>query len=300
MNNGENALNKADSASAVSSRFFPTPPEFEGCFTTFYRLDLQLPDDQVMTDYMQPEWPSIRFFSGARPTAQIGNTTLNGSRFGASGPSSLPTRFTIGSTRMWGIGFLPLGWARFFDYDASTLVNQAVDGETHPAFCHFADLADVLCDDGVDEKDQYAAIVEAMQAHARPHRDEERLLCVHRALLDKQLGKVTDFADQSGLTVRSLERICLRYFGFPPKVLMRRQRFMRSLTTFMLESKGSWSEAMDQHYHDQAQFSREFRQFMTMSPSQYAALDHPFMKSFLAARAKMLGSAAQTLDTPDA
>jgi hypothetical protein len=84
-----------------------------------------------------------------------------------------------------------------------------------------------------------------------------------------------------------------------PKLLMRRQRFMRSLTTFMLDRAGRpWTEAMDAHYHDQAQFTREFRDFMTMNPSEYAALDHPILTSFMEARAKVWRSAAQTLDSP--
>jgi hypothetical protein len=37
---------------------------------------------------------------------------------------------------------------------------------------------------------------------------------------------------------------------------------------------------------------------MTMSPSEYAALDHHILTSFMEARARIWGSAAQTLDPP--
>ena len=60
-----------------------------------------------------------------------------------------------------------------------------------------------------------------------------------------------------------------------------------------------WTEVMDEHYHDQAQFTREFHTFMTMNPSEYASLDHPILSSFVEARARVWGSAAQTLDKPD-
>jgi methylphosphotriester-DNA--protein-cysteine methyltransferase len=100
------------------------------------------------------------------------------------------------------------------------------------------------------------------------------------------------------MSIRTLERMCMRYFGFSPKLLMRRQRFMRSLTSFMLQRGSRWTEAMDGDYHDQAQFTREFREFMTMNPSEYAALDHPILTSFMEARARIWGSAAQTLDPP--
>ena len=66
----------------------------------------------------------------------------------------------------------------------------------------------------------------------------------------------------------------------------------------MLHHGSRWTEAMDAEYHDQAQFTREFREFMTMLPSDYAALEHPILASFMEARARIWGSAAQTLDAP--
>ncbi|WP_340588104.1 AraC family transcriptional regulator [Erythrobacter alti] len=286
-------------APVIGSRFFAPPPEFKGCFTTFYRLTLDLPDGDMISDYMQPEWASLRFFSGARPMATIGQDELSGARFAATGVSSMPARFTIGSTKMWGIGILPLGWARLFDADARQLANRLVDGEQHPLFSRLAPLADILGDETISDDKQYCAIVEAMRSTMRLHRDEARIIRVHEALLEADLKTVSDMAECAGLTVRSLERRCHRHFGFAPKILMRRQRFVRSLTTFILDSDGKWSEAMDVHYHDQSQFSREFTRFMGMRPSKFATLDHPFMKAFVAARTELLGSAAQTLDAPD-
>ncbi len=285
-------------APKVESRFFAPPAEFEGCFTTFYRMVLTLPEDAVISDYMQPEWTSIRFFSGAWPTAKLGDDAVSGARYAVAGASSHPAHFTIGSTRLWGIGILPLGWARIFDADASDMANRVVNGESHPLFSRFSPLADILCDDTITEEKQFFAIAEAMRGAMRPHRDEARILQVHRALLDQDLKTVSDLAEKADINPRSLARLCCRHFGFAPKTLMRRQRFVRSLSTFMLDSGGKWSGAMDGHYHDQAQFSREFSNFMGMTPSEYAAMDHPVMNSFVAARARMLGSPAQALDNP--
>ena len=282
----------------VRSRFFAPPPEFDGCFTTFYHLDLTVEDGGTISDHLQPEWAGIRFMSGSRPVAHLGEASVDRPRFAASGPSSLPTHFEIGSTRLWGVGFLPLGWCRFFDVEARSLANVTCDGEAHPAFARFAPLTDVLCDPSVDDQTQFDAICETMRALMRPTKDDEKIRRVHRAMVDEDLGTVTDFADASAMTPRSLERICGRYFGFTPKLLLRRQRFMRSLTTFMLHPGAKWTDAMDEHYHDQAQFTREFHTFMGMSPSAYAALEHPILTAFVEARARIWGSPAQTLDKP--
>jgi len=279
--------------------FREPPAEFAGCFTTFYHLTLDLPEGAgPVTDYLQPEWANIRFFCGSTPESAIGGVRIAGARFVGTGPSTLPCRFTLGPVRMWGVGFLPLGWARFFPAEASACANLLCDGAAHPAFQHFAGLEEALCDPEASLDEQYAALVAGMAAAMRPCRDEPRIARVHAALVSGDHVSVHDLADACAMSVRTLERICMRYFGFAPKLLMRRQRFMRSLATFMLQRDRRWTEAMDAHYHDQAQFTREFRAFMTMSPSEYAALDHPILTSFMEARARAWGSAAQTLDAP--
>ena len=294
MNGTQGAPASATDSFKVRSRFFAPPAQFDGCFTTFYRMNLEIDGDGEVADYLQPEWGNIRFFAGARPSASIGNSSCSGARFVATGPSSLPNKFSIGSASMWGIG-----WARFLDVDAMSVVNQVMDGERHPAFEKFAGLSDILCDASCSEEEQFDAIVETMQKLARPHRDEAKIVRVHRAMVDTKVSSVADFADRSGMSVRTLERLCRRYFGFAPKLLMRRQRFMRSLTEFLLHRGKKWTDVMDEHYHDQAQFTREFHEFMTMNPTEYAALDHPILSSFMEARARIWGSAAQTLDKPD-
>jgi AraC-like DNA-binding protein len=283
----------------MTAEFREPPTQFEGCFTTFYRLTLDVPAGAPpVTDYLQPEWSNIRFFCGIAPQAEIGPHRIDGARFVGTGPSALPCRFTLGPVRMWGVGFLPLGWARFFDADASDCANLICDGAQHSAFSHFAGLTEVLCDPEATLDEQFAALVAAMSRAMRPNRDEPRIARVHAALVSGEHATVHDLADACAMSIRTLERVCMRYFGFSPKLLMRRQRFMRSLTTFMLHRGSRWTEAMDDHYHDQAQFTREFREFMTMNPSEYAALDHPILTSFMEARARIWGSPAQTLDPP--
>ncbi|MDA1032743.1 MAG: hypothetical protein O3C52_05165 [Proteobacteria bacterium] len=93
----------------MRSRFFAPPSEFDGCFTSFYHLDLTVEDGGTICDHLQPERAGIRSMAGSRPLAQLGETSVGRPPFAASGPSSLPTYFEIGSTRLLGIGFMPLG-----------------------------------------------------------------------------------------------------------------------------------------------------------------------------------------------
>ena len=283
----------------LHAEFRDPPAEFDGCFSSFYHLTIEVDaPGALLTDYLQPEWANIRFFCGNTPDAAIGATRITGAPFVATGASVLPCRFALGQVRMWGVGFLPLGWARFFDADASDCANIVCDGAAHPAFARFAELTQSLCNPEATVEEQYDILVATMARLMRPARDERRIQRVHGALVDGDFASVHDLADACAMSVRTMERVCGRYFGFSPKLLMRRQRFMRSLATFMLQRGSRWTEAMDAHYHDQAQFTREFHEFMTMNPSEYAALDRPVLNSFMAARARATGSAAQTLDAP--
>jgi len=283
----------------IDVRFYPAPPDLEGCFSSFYSATFTVDGSERVSDLLQPEWANLRFFAGDRPDAVIpGHDVLTGARLTATGPSSLPVHFTLGNTRMWGVGLFPLGWAKFCRGPATEMANRVVDGETHVAFANFQRLSAELFASDADEEAELAKIIACFRALNRTVPDEERVLAVHAALVDVSVANVADFSDHTGLERRTLERLCLRYFGFSPKVLLRRQRFMRSLALFMLENAANWSEAMDSHYHDQAQFVREFRSFMGMSPGAYAAREHPILGAFMKERARVWGAAAQTLDRP--
>jgi AraC-like DNA-binding protein len=283
----------------IDVRFFPPPPELEGCFSTFYRAEFDVGDCGRVRDHLQPEWANLRFFSGDAPDAQVpGGLELSRARFTATGPSSLPIEFELGQTRMWGVGLFPLGWAKFVSTPAAELANALVDGERAPAFLSFAPILDQLFGEKPDDDREYSVILDHFLARNRPHPDQDRIMAVHAALVDPSVSSVGHFAEHAGLGPRTLERLCHRAFGFPPKLLLRRQRFMRSLASFMLQKSGNWTGAMDDHYHDQAHFVRDFRAFMTMSPTEYAALDHPILSAFMIERARIWGSPAQTLDKP--
>ena len=282
----------------VDVRFFAPPPDLADCFTSIYRLELTAGDGVRIQDWLQPEWANLRVFSGGVPRATVvGGETLADARFTATGPSALATRFELGATRMWGIGLLPLGWARMVRRPASRYANLLADAERHADFARFAALADVF-EDEADDDAEYARIVAVMRRLDAPIGECDRIRAVHAAMVALGLASVSEFAERAGLSVRALERVCRRHFGFPPKLLLRRQRFMRSLAAWMLGGMGRWSPAIDELYTDQAHFNRDFHAFMGMGPSDYAALPHPILSAFMEHRARAMGSPAQTLDHP--
>lgn len=288
-------------ATSVKVRFFPPPDYMRRYFTTFYHVEFSTAGDRRVVDYLLPEWANLRFHSGDLPDAWgADGQRLSRTAFPITGPSSKAVQFNVGTTRLWGIGILPLGWAKFMREPAAEFANALVDGHTNPAFASYRPLARSLFAPGSTVETDLARIIKHFQSRLDdPVPDRNRILAIHGALVDAETTTVTDLVAQAGASQRTVERLCSRYFGFAPKVLLRRQRFLRSLIHFTLDPSLRWVGAMDSHYHDQAQFVRDFKEFMGMTPRRYAALDKPLIGAMMRERARFSGSAAQGLDNPD-
>jgi len=254
----------------------------------------------TVMDRLHPEWANLRIAD--RPafsaTAMDGGQ-IHQSIFALTGPSSHALPFEVPTCRLWGVGLLPLGWAKFTGVAAFDLANKVCDGMTHPDGAVFQPLAQSLFGPEPDEEAELARITDYFRARlASAPKDDARVLRLHTALIDPQVASVADLAEATQSSGRTVERLCKQAFGFAPKMLLRRQRFIRSLAQFMLDPSLKWIGAMDSHYHDQAHFLRDFREFMGMTPGQYARMDHPVMGAFVAARAQALGAPMQVLDRP--
>lgn len=283
----------------IAVRFHEPPDDLKRYFTTFYRADFVCPEGAV-NDALQPEWGGMRFFDRPGMVSSIGGgEPVSGTDFAAMGPSSLPVEFTLPSLRMWGMGLLPLGWTTFMSVPASTLANRVFDGRAEPAFQRFVPLAEMLSYDPADEDADLHRIVRFFRRETpRRQPEDPRVPAIHAVLVDPLLSDVAEMVERTGLNQRTLERVCRRAFGFSPKKLLRRQRFMRSLTQFMLDPSLGWVGAIDALYVDQSHFVRDCHEFLRMTPSEYAAQDHPVIAAFMRERMRAHGSAAQTLDAP--
>lgn len=288
------------SGGALKIRFFLPSPQLAPYVTTYYLSETDGLGDGTVEDYLHPEWANIRLAVGGQITASIGPgemTAVPG--FVAAGPTSLATRFRLSGGRYWGIGLLPAGWARFVDAPARAYADRYSDMHGDPAFAALRPLADAVTGQA-DIAQEHARIDGHMLSLlARPGKDEGRILAMHRALLDSEVDSVAQLAEMVGMSPRSLERLAGQVFGFPPKLLLRRQRFLRCLAQFMLDPSLKWLNTMDWHYHDQAHFTRDFRRFMGMAPREYARLDHPVLRAAAIARLQAAGEAVQGLHSPD-
>jgi AraC-like DNA-binding protein len=291
----------AKTGKSVAVRFALPAAGLRLYITTYYRTEFRCAPGDAIEDYLHPEWANLRFLNGTPAEAAIGSDPMRPSPdFAVTGPTSYATHFRVGSGRSWGIGLLPLGWASLFRVEAGNYADRFVDGRRDPAFAAFAPLAAALAQSSGDYAEELALIEShlAKLFHEMLPADPA-ILALNNALVDPEMITVADLTARLGLQVRSLERLSRRAFGYPPKLLLRRQRFLRSLSRFMLDPSLNWLGALDYHYHDQSHFVRDFKRFMGMKPSAYARLDKPLLTAATRARMEIAGAAVQGLHKPD-
>jgi AraC-like DNA-binding protein len=281
---------------SISVRFYRLSEALQPYFTALYQFDIDCPHGAAVKDYLHPEWAAMRFTHGEVPKACFGpGEPVPQWPFVVSGPNSKSIHFDVSTSRIWGLGLMPAGWAKFVDGRARDFTDRTVDGTAGDAFRVFAPIHDLTSDLTAPPEVTGRAINAYLLQHlGRPSPHEAQIMACHEAVRDPHVANVADLAERLGLTARSLERLCARYFGFPPKLLLRRQRFLRSLAQFMLDPGRNWSEALDGQYYDQAQFVRDFRSFMGMAPSEYAEMPHPIMEKIIAHRMADQGAAPET------
>lgn len=285
-----------DREAAVDVRFYRLSEGMQPYFTALYSFDIASADGRFIEDYLHPEWTAMRFSVGTPPSGAIGPGELvQRSPFVLTGPTASALRFGLTTARIWGLGLQPAGWARYISFSACDYVDRIVDGLTDPGFACFSPLLD-LVRTHQGTQDEVAAAVDAylVGLDVKPNPHEATVMACHEASRDPDVSHVGQLAEQTGLTLRSLERLCKRYFGFPPKIVLRRQRFLRSLAHFMGNGGRSWSESLDRQYFDQAHFVREFRSFMGMTPSEYADMPHPVIDRIIGQRMADQGAAPPT------
>jgi AraC-like DNA-binding protein len=281
---------------SIEVGFYRLSEALQPYFTALYLFEISGIDGASIEDCLHPEWAAMRFTRGTPPVATVGPGELVPQwPFVVSGPNSKAIRFRLVPARIWGLGVLPAGWAKFVDGRACDFADRTVDGMTDPAFRAFTPILDMVQDSSAAPD----AMARRINAHLltqidRPSPHEPLVIACHAALSDPEVANVAQLAERLALSARSLERLCGRYFGFPPKLLLRRQRLLRSVARFMLDPCHCWSQAIDRQYHDQAQFVRDFRAFMGMTPSEYADTPHPVMDKIMAHRMVDQGAAPRT------
>jgi AraC-like DNA-binding protein len=187
------------------------------------------------------------------------------------GPTSRATRLVSTGTQMVSVGISALGWAGLVGRSAAALGDRAVAAADLMDPALVAALRDAAagmrsgCAERVDPV--FAATTCTALA-------DEPLVRGLAAIVEQGAVCAAEAAGEAlGVASHVVRRCALRHFGYPPKVLLNRRRFVRALE-WMIVSGSGYSEAARHGYFDASHFIRDAKRFLGMTPRRFLALAH--------------------------
>lgn len=238
-----------------------------------------------------PSWTNVQVQSeGPDWPVRVGGDPYSiAPRAAVFGPTSCSFSCQVIDGHIIGVYLMPRGWARLVRKDASKFADRF-----EPMRAIFGDDADAIhqgvLDAQGDFQGQVAAFERVLLKRLRESAPEPPEVAVIEAmLLDPDIRTVEQAMNGVGMEDWRFARFVRRNFGFTPKMLMRRARFIRSLMAIRDNPGASWASLLDEAYVDQSHFIRDCRDFLDMTPGQFAARYQPVANASYNERTRILG-----------
>lgn len=263
--------------------------------------EMEVTGEGSVEDMLHPEWANIRM-SLDRPwdfgasLASVATLTQPGI---IHGPTSRPTYIRGHAGRAFGIGILPTGWNRFWCADASGFADKflpldaLMGADAQRLEAQLAKAKDLPA-----RADVADAFLTGLLDRSKRTLFDDQVEALFQVLIDPANATVEQITKTLGLPQARLGRLSKRGFGFPPKLLLRRQRFLRMLGTLHARPYADWVDFIDPQYVDQSHMIRDFQDFLGLAPSRYFALRRPILKAATEGRAALFGQPLQGLHHP--
>ncbi len=268
--------------------FWRASERFEGLVTGFHRFRLGLPSAVPFRDVFFPSFATIRFaIEDARPwSMRLGARRFDMPFASFAGPTDVAGWVEAQGGAVVGLGLRAQGWARLFGGDLSAYANRVVPLST-------LDIgADALLDklDGCEHPPAvFERWLDCLLAARRTV--DPRLTRLEALIADAATARIETLAEELDLTARQLGTLSRRNFGFTPKVLLRRRRFLRALSVTLdaapEESGGLLAEA---GYWDRSHFLRDAHLFLGCSIREFRQRRGPLHALVMQTRAEVLGA----------
>lgn len=247
-------------------------------------------------EFLFPGWTTVRFSFVETPwiirygrgeETEVVPATILGASTTDIQSSNMPTGISVG------FGITPLGIARLLDVPADKLAGQQTP------------LTEIW-PDADDLRAQIAAFPNCAAVAAffdkllldrmsPPPRDEALVRELMALLVDQHDIDVISAAERLGISEAKLRRVSRQHFGFSPKTLLRRSRFVKSLLAIYGRESGDWSQLIDASYFDQSHFIKDSWDFLGCSPTDFLKHERPMTILSMRRRAEVLGAPMMSL-----
>lgn len=269
-------------------------PDLRAYVTFYYFVEAFEP----LTDFLYPEWGNVRLslagewmvLNDPRDPPAPGRRLL-------FGPTDRRGKIVTQGGATAGFGLTPLGWDRLIGGDAGAMANRAREMDCELGVDTAKLQADLIANRG-DDCAGAARLDRVLLRLLASRPPSPPVVLVTDKVLRQRPPDVDTFAEAVGVAPRTLHRVCMRAFGFPPKRLLRRQRFLQTLGLIRVSPDSPFGPLINDAYFDQSHFNRDFRDFMGMTAREYARTPRALMQA--AAAAQIANNITLSFDLPPA
>ncbi|WP_134684699.1 helix-turn-helix domain-containing protein [Brevibacillus migulae] len=175
-----------------------------------------------------------------------------------------------GHGHVFGIKFRPGGFYPFLNSPVSMLTGGSI-GLEEVFGPKIPPLHDEILDQPTDGR--MVQRVEAFLTEHLPERDPnvEIVASIVSAIRDQRdILKVEDVVERTGMNIRTLQRLFARYVGVSPKSVIQRFRLHEAAERIDREGLRDWLDiSIELGYYDHSHFIRDFRTVVGISPEEY-------------------------------
>lgn len=281
----------------MAIRYDQPADELTDYVTGYHLYAAHGPQAMRLENWFLPGTANVRILLNAGPVA----VTIGRRRYDPLPQTSLfgPTSHAVHTCTNGGIaigfGISALGWSRFFAGSAERYREQVAPlaDAARPGFDQrLLAVLSAIPDEHALKPALDAFLVSEMGPKSP---DEELIRRIAHLITDDTPGGVAEASRAWGVSQDVVRRTCKRYFGFGPKTLLIRSRFLRSLIP-LIEAEGEQDYSqIDAAYVSASHFLRDAQAVLGTTPRRFVQEDLVFLTASLRARAAVLGCATQAL-----
>lgn len=286
----------------MSLRYDQPDPAIAGYITGYHVYRSHGPEVMGQIDWFLPGTANVRVaLDAGQISVSVGRRTFDPVPPAALyGPTSCALKAVTNGGTMIGFGVSALGWARLFGArpSASSYRDRIVPLDELLGESAIADLLACLAASDRDASVKPILDTFLLRHLGPPRRNENEIRTLSALVVNEDTIDLPHAAAAVGISENALRRLAVHHFGFPPKLLLRRARFLHSLMALWDDTAPDDYSRIAASYFDTSHFLRDADQFLGMTPRRFMALNTPFLDASVRARAAVLGAPTQVLHRP--